>query len=119
MLRWAASGALGRAKVLKDDVREHLERGLDDGDFRYRMGAADALAVLADDKGVGALGRRKGLETDQRVLRSIREAMRALANTGGAAAKIDRLEGDIEGLKARLGALSDRLDKMDADGSQG
>ena len=45
--------------------------------------------------------------------------MRALANTGGAAAKIDRLEGDIEGLKARLGALGDRLDKMDADGAKG
>ncbi len=115
MVRWTACGALGEAKLLKDEVREHLERGLQDSNFRYRLAAADALKGLGEDKALAALGRRRAMEPDARVTRGIREAVARLGDTGGHGAKIGRLEGEIEGLKSRIGALTDRLDKMQAD----
>lgn len=116
MVRWTACGALGEAKVLKDEAREHLERSLDDGDFRFRLAAADAMRALGETKGLGALSRRRALEPDARVIRGIREATARLGEQGGQGDQVGRLEGEIEGLKTRIGALTDRLDKLQADG---
>jgi hypothetical protein len=92
---------------------------LGDRDFRYRLAAADAIRSLGETKALGALSRRRALEPDARVVRGIREATARLGEQGGHNDKIGRLEGEIEGLKARLGGLTDRLDKLQADTASG
>ena len=72
----------------------------------------DANAEESEEKRrrLGALGRRRSLETDARVIRALREATRTLSAEGGSGSKVGRLQDEVEALKGRLGKLADRLE---------
>ena len=117
MLRWTAAAALGRARARRQDVREHLELLLLDPDFRLRWQAADALGRLGRRDALSALGARRAVEQDSRVTRALREAIGRLSAKGGPKKEIAGLSDEIEGLKALVGKLQDRLDRQaDNDG---
>jgi aminopeptidase N len=98
---------------LSDDrkVREHLEDLLDDRDPHFRISVIRALEVLADTRSRGALRRQLDRESDGRVARRIREALRTLGQSPTAEQK--RMADEMEQLKRDLGELKVRLAKVE------
>jgi aminopeptidase N len=110
--RRAAVAALAR---LSDDrkVREHLQDLLDDNDPHFRISVVRALEVMADGRSRGALRRRLERESDGRVARRIREALRTLGQSPSAEHR--RVADEMEQLKRDLGELKVRLAKMEGE----
>jgi aminopeptidase N len=91
-------------------VRQHLEDLLDDGAPHVRTDVVLALSSLGNPKSKGALRRRLGKETDGRVTRQIREALRDI---GGASGEQRRQADEIETLRRELGDLKTRIAKLE------
>lgn len=113
--RRSAVAALAR---LSDDrkVREHLEALLDDKDPHFRISVIRALEVLGDVRARGALRRNLDRETDGRVARRLREALRSLGQTPATeqrrtADELEQLQRELTELKTRLAKLEDEKKK--------
>jgi aminopeptidase N len=116
-LRTASAGALaalGRRLASRDEVREVLEEGLLDPDFRVVMASIAAVAALGEPRSsaaLSALADRSG--TDGRVRRAAREALRTLGRAGGKTPEVSRLADEVEGLKKRMQEVLGRLDAIE------
>ncbi len=104
--RRAAIAALARLGEGRK-VRQQLERLLDDADPHLRTDVIAALSSLGDVRARGALQQRLGRETDGRVLRRLREALRDL--TDGAASDRKRQQEQLEGLRKDLKDLEQKV----------
>ena len=108
--RRAAVTALARLTDTRK-AREHLEDLLDDKDPHFRISVIRALEILADGRSRGALRRQLDRESDGRVARRIREALRTLGQSPTAEQK--RMADEMEQLKRDLGELRVRLSKVE------
>ena len=111
--RRAAILALAR---LADDkkTREQLELLLDDADPHLRIDVVRALELFGDTRCRGALRRQLERESDGRVARRLREALRDMSDGFGADKK--RFATEIEGLQHELSDLRTRLSKLETQG---
>jgi aminopeptidase N len=107
--RRAAVGALAELGEGKR-VREHLETLLDDRDPHLRSDVVSALVRLGDARCRPALRRALEHESDGRILRRLREALREL---GEAPAERKRVADELEGLRGELLELKARLAKLE------
>ncbi|MDX2055412.1 MAG: M1 family aminopeptidase [Polyangiaceae bacterium] len=107
--RRAAISALSQVSESRK-VRHHLEELLDDPDPYLRIDVVRALVRLGDLKVRGALTRRLERETDGRVERRLREALRELVSTSKAAhgEDVEALKHELSDLKARMSKLEGR-----------
>jgi aminopeptidase N len=110
--RRSAVAALAR---LSDDrkAREHLEALLEDKDPHFRISVIRALELLGDVRARGALRRNLDRETDGRVARRLREALRGLGQTPTTEQR--RTADELEQLQRELTELKTRLSKLEAD----
>jgi aminopeptidase N len=92
-------------------VRQHLEDLLDDDAPHVRTDVVLALSSLGNPKSRGALRRRLGKETDGRVTRQIREALRDIS--GGASSEQRRQADELESLRRELTDLKTRMAKLE------
>jgi aminopeptidase N len=109
--RRSAVAALAR---LSDDrkVREHIESLLDDKDPHFRISVIRSLELLGDGRARSALRRTLDRETDGRVARRLREALRGMGQTPAAdhrrtADEMEQLQRELTELKTRLARLED------------
>lgn len=108
--RRAAALALGR--LGKDrDTRVKLESLLDDADPHLRSDVVDALLELGQPEAQGKLAAQLAVETDTRVQRRLREALRDLGSRDTSATK--RLNDDLVALKSRLTELETKIARLD------
>jgi len=108
--RRAAVSALSQLSDSRK-VRLHLEDLLDDTDPYLRIDVVRALVRMGDLKARAALQKRLDRETDGRVERRLREALRELTST----AKPAHTD-EVEGLKGELAELKARMSKLEAKG---
>jgi aminopeptidase N len=108
--RRAAIMALSRLSEERR-VRQHIEALLDDPDPHLRIDAVRALENIGDERCRSALRRQLDRETDGRVARRVREALRDLSD--GFASDRKRLSTDIETLQNELSDLRTRLAKLE------
>lgn len=110
--RRAAIMAVSRLAPEKK-TRELLEDLLDDADPHLRIDVVRALVEVGDARARGALRARLDRDLDPRVRRRIREALRDLADVKKGAERatdrIEKLEGELQELRARLTRLDARL----------
>jgi aminopeptidase N len=106
------ASALALPKLASDQkARETLELLLDDADPLLRVDAVRALGDLGDMKARPALHDRLDSDSDPRVRRRIREALRDLTEPRRAT---EPLRDDLEKMKAEHGELKARLAKLEA-----
>ncbi|MDP9002844.1 MAG: HEAT repeat domain-containing protein, partial [Myxococcota bacterium] len=106
------AAALALPKLASDrKARETLEQLLDDPDPLLRIDVVRALGELGDVKARPALRNRLDTDTDARVRRRIREAIRDLAEPRRA---IEPLREELEKLQGEHGELRARLSKIEA-----
>jgi aminopeptidase N len=109
--RRAAILAIGR--VATDRVsRDQLEFLLSDRDPLVRADVVDALVAMGQTEALGALGQRQSQETDPRVQRRLREAMRDLGAKEPEGTK--RLTDELTTLKAKFAELEAKLSRLEA-----
>jgi aminopeptidase N len=94
-------------------AREHLEALLDDKDPHFRISVIRALEILGDVRARGALRRNLDRETDGRVARRLREALRGMGQTP--ATEQRRTADELEQVQRELTELKTRLAKLEAD----
>lgn len=116
--RRAAVGALamlmrGRRDREAREVREEVERLLEDKDFRVQSAAVEGLAVIGDVASVSVLRRMTERELDGRLVRRGREVIRDLQEGSAAGEQLSRLRDELEELRATTGQLRDRLDALE------
>jgi aminopeptidase N len=117
--RRAALGALaqlgqGRQDREGRDVRERIEEHLTDPDFRVQQAALEALAVLADPRALPALRRAVEVNLDGRIRRRGREIIRDLEEGRTREEAVKTLRDEVDRLRGELAGLRDRLVKMEA-----
>ncbi len=108
------AAALAVPKLAADrPAREHLEDMLDDNDPILRIDVVRALSDMSDARSRSALKRRLDVDLDARVRRRIREVLRDLgdkkAQSDAQRDDVDKLQGELAELKARLVKLEARL----------
>lgn len=102
--RRSAVGALSRVSR-SEETRLHLVELLDDPHPHFRLSVVAALEELAGRKVRNALSARLSRETDGRVVRRIKEALRRLDGGSSNRETLDRLaelERELNSLKGRL-----------------
>jgi len=110
----AAMGALGALfPSRKAAVRERLVELLEDGDFRARIAAVEALRALGDADAVGALKKAERDDLDGRVRRRAREVAKALAEGAPQADALRTLREAVEKLEGENRDLKERLLKLE------
>ena len=92
-------------------TRELLEDLLDDTDPYLRVSAVDALVEIANPRSRGPLGQQLERETDGRVRRRIREALRDLGARGKREFK--RLRDDLVDVRREHSELKARVSKLE------
>jgi aminopeptidase N len=107
--RRAAIAALGRVATDRAS-RDHLELMLGDTDPHVRADVVDALSTLGQTEALGALGAQLAKETDPRVQRRLREALRDLGAKPEEATK--RLSDELTNLKSKLAELEAKLGQV-------
>ena len=106
------AAAMALPKIAGDRrTRETLELLLDDRDPLVRIDAVRALAELGDSKARPALRDRLDTDTDPRVRRHVREALRDLAEPKRGT---EPLRDELEKLQSEHGELKARLAKLEA-----
>jgi aminopeptidase N len=108
--RRAAVLALGRIGSDRT-TRERLEWLLDDTDPHLRADVVDALLDLGQPEGIAALSAHLERETDTRVQRRLREALRDLGARDTTATK--RLNDELLALKAKFAELEGKVSRLD------
>lgn len=108
--RRAAIAALPRLSDARE-VRLHLEDLLDDGDPLLRIAVVNALETMGDPRSHKSLRERLDHESDGRVARRLREALRDLGGSAGAERK--RMADDLETLRSELTEIKLRLSKLE------
>jgi aminopeptidase N len=102
--------ALGR--IGSDSAtRQQLELLLDDADPHLRADVVDALLAFGKPEALPRLSVQLDRETDTRVQRRLREALRDLAGRDGFATK--RLSDDLLALKAKVAELEAQISRLD------
>jgi aminopeptidase N len=111
-------------KLMSDrKAREALEDLLDDPDPHLRIDVVRALVELGDVKCRSALRARLDVDLDARVRRRLREALRDIGEGGKRAAdqlreELEKLQGEHNDLKARLGVLEAKVGKKGKEGAR-
>jgi aminopeptidase N len=116
-VRCAAAWSLawiGRRLPRRDAIREALEKGLDDPDFRVILAASEALRTLGDDAALAALTRAREHHVDGRIRKSAEGAVRAIQRRGEGATESARIADDLETLRKRNAELLARLERLEA-----
>jgi aminopeptidase N len=108
--RRAAVLALGRIGTDRT-VREELEHLLDDADPHLRADVVDALLALGQPEARSRLSAQLDRETDTRVQRRLREALRDLGTSDSGATK--RLSDEVLALKTKLAELETQLSRLE------
>jgi len=114
--RRAAVAALARladGTLHVRQARERIEGWLCDPDFRVRMEAASALAVLADARAVPAIEVALHAELDGRAKRRMREAISELREKGKPEEKLRKLSEEVERLSGESTRLRERLEGLE------
>ena len=104
---------IGARLVVRDAVREKLEEGIDDRDFRVQMASIGALRNLGDERAIPALRRGAGQATDGRVKRACRAAARRVEQGATRTQETARLSDAVETLRRDNGELKTRLEKLE------
>ncbi len=104
--------------VQRDDVRERLEAGIDDRDFRVQMAAIAALRLLGDERSAPALARGAEQATDGRVRRACRAAMLRIGKRAERTTEVARLSDAVETLRREVGGGSTSSASSRAGGSR-
>jgi aminopeptidase N len=115
-LRAVAASALaevGRRVTPKDAVRETLQEGLKDRDFRVQMASIAALAHLEDARATPALAVLQDQTPDGRVRRAARGAVQRLRKSGERSQESGRLADEVETLRKRNADLLSRLERVE------
>jgi aminopeptidase N len=107
--RRSAIAALGRVATDRAS-RDHLELLLADADPHVRADVVDALSALGQTEALGALSMQLSKETDPRVQRRLREALRDLGAKPEEATK--RLSDEVSSLKSKLTELEAKLARL-------
>jgi aminopeptidase N len=105
---FAAEGSVARA-----DAKEALIRLLGDPWLRVRIRAAEALVHLGDRGAIAALEEHANRELDGRARRAMRIAARDLKGKSVPREELDRINGELEGLRRAHAELLDRLAKLE------
>lgn len=116
-VRVAAAGALafvGARLVVRDAIREALEAGIDDRDFRVQMASIAALRALGDERAVPALARGAEQATDGRVKRACRGAIARLGKRAERTTEVARLSDAVETLRREVARLADEVRRAEA-----
>ncbi len=79
-----------------------------------RRNAATALAEWGDQRAIAALERQVGREVDERVVRTLREAVQRLQKGRGASEENRKLRSDLDALREENRKLLERLDALEA-----
>ena len=114
--RRAAGAALARlaeGTLHVRRARERIEGWLCDSDFRVRMEAASALALLADVRAVPAIEVALHAELDGRAKRRMREAISELRERGRPEEKLRKLSQEVERLSGESTKLRERLESLE------
>ena len=93
--------------------RERIEGWLSDPDFRVRMEAASALALLADARAVPAIEVALHAELDGRAKRRMREAISDLREKGKPEEKLRKLSQEVERLSGESTKLRERIECLE------
>ncbi len=114
LLRAAAIGALGRAVHTSDSGRavaiDRIVAALRDDAFSVRRAGISAAAQAEDPRALDALERILGARELARHHRSAAEAIDAIRNAERSGERIERLQGELDALRADYRALHGRLD---------
>jgi aminopeptidase N len=94
------------------DVREHLERLLEDRDFRVQAAAIEALAVVGDAAAVGALRTVIVRELDGRLRRRAAEVIRDLEERRGTTEEVGKLRDELGQLRDVVARLRDQVERI-------
>lgn len=109
----------GRGDREARQVREELERLLEDRDFRVQAAAIEGLAVVGDAAAVPALRRLIGRELDGRLVRRAREVLRDLEEGVAASEQLRRLRDELDELRSTTARLRERLDALEHERARG
>ncbi len=110
--RGRRAAAMALAKLRQDrHTRQHLESLLDDRELQVRITAVQALVELGDARARDALQARLGRERDARVTRTLRVALRDLAEVPEKATK--RLSDEMGSLERKLAELRLRVTRLE------
>jgi aminopeptidase N len=109
------SAVVALARLSKgEDTRLHLAELLDDPDPHLRLSVVRALEELGDRRVRGILSRALERDTDGRVVRRIREAIRRLDSTRSQRELLDKvaeMQKDLAEMQGRLSVLEARKTK--------
>ena len=108
--RRAAIAALGRVATDRAS-RDTLELLLSENDPHVRADVVDALVAMGQTEALGALAQRQSQETDPRVQRRLREALRDLGAKEPEGTK--RLTDELLSLKTKLSELEAKLSRLE------
>ncbi len=109
----AAFARLAEGTLQVHRARERIEGWLSDPDFRVRMEAASALALLADARAVPAIEAALRAELDGRAKRRMREAISDLREKGKPEEKLRKLSQEVERLSGESTKLRERLESLE------
>ena len=109
----AALARLAEGTLHVRRARERIEGWLCDSDFRVRMEAASALALLADVRAVPAIEVALHAELDGRAKRRMREAISELRERGRPEEKLRKLSQEVERLSGESTKLRERLESLE------
>ncbi|MBI2896827.1 MAG: HEAT repeat domain-containing protein [Deltaproteobacteria bacterium] len=113
-VRSAACRTLGKLGENKSEVREQLQRVLDDSDLRVRIAALRALGELGDPRALGAIDRVVERDLDGRVVRVAREVARDLGTGRRWTDELGALRDTVEKTRQAARALEDRVALLEA-----
>ncbi len=108
-----AMAEIGARLLVRDAVRERLEEGVDDRDFRVQMTSIAALRALGDERALPALRRGADQATDGRVKRACRAAARRLEQGAARTSETARLSDAVETVRRENGELKSRLERLE------
>jgi aminopeptidase N len=109
----AALARLAEGTLEARRARELTEPALEDRDFRVRIEAAAALALLGDARAIPSLERAAAAELDGRARRRIRAAIAELRDRGRPPERARKLEEEIERLRGETVKLKERIEKLE------
>jgi aminopeptidase N len=111
----AANLVKGRRDRESRDVREHIERLLEDKDFRVQAAAIEGLSTVGDPSAVAALRKVIARELDGRLRRRASEVIRDLEEGRAPAEETSRLRDELGQLRDAVLKLRDQVERMQLD----
>lgn len=106
--------SVGSRLLVRDAIRERLEAGVDDRDFRVQMTSIASLRMLGDERAIPALRRASEQALDGRVRRASRATARRLEQRADRATEVARLSDSVESLRRQNADVLARLQKLEA-----